>query len=40
MIAARAKGGRVDDAPWGAHVATADHEHIPEVTFTTRRSPR
>ena len=34
VIAARAKGGRVDDAPWGAHVATADHEHIPEVTFT------
>jgi pyruvate/2-oxoglutarate dehydrogenase complex dihydrolipoamide dehydrogenase (E3) component len=33
-IAARAKGERVDDAPWGAHVATADHEHVPQVTFT------
>ena len=34
VISARAKGLPVDDAPWGAHVATADHEHIPEVTFT------
>lgn len=34
VIAARAKGLRVDDAPWGAHVATADHEHVPQVTFT------
>jgi dihydrolipoamide dehydrogenase len=34
VIAARAKGEDVDDAPWGAHVATADHEHVPQVTFT------
>jgi len=34
VIAARAKGRAVDDAPWGAHVATADHEHVPQVTFT------
>jgi pyruvate/2-oxoglutarate dehydrogenase complex dihydrolipoamide dehydrogenase (E3) component len=34
VIAARAKGGAVSDAPWGAHVATADHEHVPQVTFT------
>ena len=34
VIAARAKRLPVDDAPWGAHVATADHEHIPQVTFT------
>ncbi|SDH54223.1 dihydrolipoyl dehydrogenase family protein [Microbacterium pygmaeum] len=34
VIAARAKGRPVDDAPWGAHVATADHEHVPQVTFT------
>ncbi|HWM16395.1 MAG TPA: NAD(P)/FAD-dependent oxidoreductase [Microbacterium sp.] len=34
VIAARAKGLPVDDAPWGAHVATADHEHVPQVTFT------
>ncbi len=34
VIAARAKGLPVDDAPWGAHVATADHDHVPQVTFT------
>ncbi|MGC5170601.1 dihydrolipoyl dehydrogenase family protein [Microbacterium sp. DT81.1] len=34
VIAARAKGTAVDDAPWGAHVATADHRHVPQVTFT------
>jgi len=33
-IAARAKGLPVDDAPWGAHVATADHRSVPQVTFT------
>jgi len=34
VIAARAKGATVDDAPWGAHVATADHGAVPQVTFT------
>jgi pyruvate/2-oxoglutarate dehydrogenase complex dihydrolipoamide dehydrogenase (E3) component len=34
VIAARAKGLAVSDTPWGAHVATADHEHVPQVTFT------
>ncbi|MDQ1083147.1 NAD(P)/FAD-dependent oxidoreductase [Microbacterium sp. SORGH_AS_0344] len=34
VIAARAQGGEVDDAPWGAHVATADHAAVPQVTFT------
>lgn len=34
VIAARATGAKVDDAPWGAHVATADHEAVPQVTFT------
>jgi pyruvate/2-oxoglutarate dehydrogenase complex dihydrolipoamide dehydrogenase (E3) component len=34
VIAARALGRPVDDAPWGAHVATADHESVPQVTFT------
>ncbi|MDT0183079.1 NAD(P)/FAD-dependent oxidoreductase [Microbacterium sp. ARD31] len=34
VIAARAKGGTVDDGPWGAHVATADHDAVPQVTFT------
>ncbi|MBG6212786.1 MAG: NAD(P)/FAD-dependent oxidoreductase [Cryobacterium sp.] len=33
-IVARAVGSRVDDAPWGAHVATADHAAVPQVTFT------
>ncbi|MEO7123017.1 MAG: NAD(P)/FAD-dependent oxidoreductase [Lacisediminihabitans sp.] len=34
VIAARASGKTVDDAPWGAHVATADHAAVPQVTFT------
>ena len=34
VIAARAAGRPVDDAPWGAHVATADHRAVPQVTFT------
>jgi dihydrolipoamide dehydrogenase len=34
VIAARAQGGAVDDAPWGVHVATADHAAVPQVTFT------
>jgi pyruvate/2-oxoglutarate dehydrogenase complex dihydrolipoamide dehydrogenase (E3) component len=34
VIAARAAGHAVDDAPWGAHVATADHAAVPQVTFT------
>ncbi len=39
VIAARAHGAAVDDAPWGAHVATADHAAVPQVTFTDPRSP-
>jgi pyruvate/2-oxoglutarate dehydrogenase complex dihydrolipoamide dehydrogenase (E3) component len=34
VIAARALGRPVDDGPWGAHVATADHASVPQVTFT------
>ncbi len=34
VIAVRAAGGRVDDAPWGRHVATADHAAVPQVVFT------
>ncbi|MFE6735625.1 dihydrolipoyl dehydrogenase family protein [Microbacterium sp. NPDC057650] len=34
VIAARANGTPVDDAPWGAHVATADHHAVPQVVFT------
>lgn len=34
VIAARAKGLPVSDAPWGTHVATADHQAVPQVTFT------
>ncbi|MBH0131426.1 NAD(P)/FAD-dependent oxidoreductase [Salinibacterium sp. NK8237] len=34
VIAARANGKPVDDAPWGAHVATADHGAVPQVTFS------
>ena len=34
VIAARATGKRVDDGPWGVHAATADHHHVPQVTFT------
>ena len=33
-IAARARGATVDDAAWGAHVATADHSAVPQVIFT------
>ncbi|TDS86524.1 dihydrolipoyl dehydrogenase family protein [Nesterenkonia aurantiaca] len=34
VIVARARGAQIDDAPWGAHVATADHAAVPQVTFT------
>ena len=34
VIAARAAGAPVDDAPWGTHVATADHRAVPQVVFT------
>lgn len=34
VIAARAKGEDVDDAPWGRHVATADQAGAPQVTFS------
>lgn len=34
VIAARALGEEVDAAPWGKHVATADHSAVPQVTFT------
>lgn len=34
VIAARATGSAVDDAPWGRHVATADAATVPQVTFT------
>ncbi len=34
VIAARAKGAPVSDGAWGTHVATADHQAIPQVTFT------
>jgi dihydrolipoamide dehydrogenase len=34
VIAARANGQELDDGPWGLHVATADHEAIPQVTFS------
>ncbi|GAA1726288.1 NAD(P)/FAD-dependent oxidoreductase [Microbacterium paludicola] len=34
VIAARAKGEPVDDAPWGRHVATADHAAVPQVVFS------
>lgn len=33
VIAARATGGTVDDAAWGAHSATADHRAVPQVVF-------
>lgn len=35
VIAARASGASVDDQPWGTHVATADHDAVPQVTFTS-----
>ena len=34
VIAARALGRTVHDQPWGAHVATADHGAVPQVTFS------
>ena len=34
VIAARALGQTVHDQPWGAHVATADHGAVPQVTFS------
>lgn len=34
VIAARALGKPVSDLPWGTHVATADHEVVPQVTFS------
>ncbi|WP_308799710.1 dihydrolipoyl dehydrogenase family protein [Agromyces silvae] len=33
VIAARALGGAVDDAPWGVHVATADHAAVPAIIY-------
>jgi pyruvate/2-oxoglutarate dehydrogenase complex dihydrolipoamide dehydrogenase (E3) component len=34
VIAARAAGRPVQDRSWGRHVATADHQAVPQVTFT------
>ena len=34
VIVARALGKPVHDNAWGAHVATADHEAVPQVTFS------
>ncbi|KQQ04013.1 MULTISPECIES: dihydrolipoyl dehydrogenase family protein [unclassified Rathayibacter] len=34
VIVARSTGATVHDSPWGAHVATADHEAVPQVVFT------
>ncbi|PWI19366.1 pyridine nucleotide-disulfide oxidoreductase [Streptomyces sp. Act143] len=34
VIGARANGEQVDDGKWGAHVATADAEAVPQVVFT------
>jgi dihydrolipoamide dehydrogenase len=34
VIAVRARGGHVDDRPWGAHVSTADDSAVPQVIFT------
>ncbi|GAA4136719.1 dihydrolipoyl dehydrogenase family protein [Leifsonia shinshuensis] len=34
-IAARATGTALDEGPWGAHVATADHTAVPQVVFTS-----
>ena len=33
VIAARAQGSAVDDAPWGVHAATADRAAVPQVVF-------
>ncbi|MER7810245.1 NAD(P)/FAD-dependent oxidoreductase [Streptomyces sp900116325] len=35
VIGARANKQPIDDAPWGAHAATADHAAVPQVVFTT-----
>jgi dihydrolipoamide dehydrogenase len=34
VIAARTRGDRVQDAMWGRHVASADAQAVPQVTFT------
>lgn len=34
VIVARSTGAEVHDTAWGAHVATADHEAVPQVVFT------
>ena len=34
VIVARATDAEVDDAPWGRHVATADHAAVPQVVFS------
>jgi dihydrolipoamide dehydrogenase len=34
VIAARALAKPVDATKWGAHVATADHQAVPQVTFS------
>ncbi|WOF23761.1 NAD(P)/FAD-dependent oxidoreductase [Microbacterium betulae] len=34
VVVARARGLDIDDAPWGAHAATADHTAVPQVVFT------
>jgi pyruvate/2-oxoglutarate dehydrogenase complex dihydrolipoamide dehydrogenase (E3) component len=34
VIVARALGKPVSDQRWGTHVATADHEAVPQVTFS------
>jgi pyruvate/2-oxoglutarate dehydrogenase complex dihydrolipoamide dehydrogenase (E3) component len=34
VIVARALGKPVHDSDWGAHVATADHQAVPQVTFS------
>jgi pyruvate/2-oxoglutarate dehydrogenase complex dihydrolipoamide dehydrogenase (E3) component len=34
VIVARALGKPVHDSKWGSHVATADHEAVPQVTFS------
>ncbi|MFJ6440729.1 dihydrolipoyl dehydrogenase family protein [Streptomyces sp. NPDC091649] len=33
-IAARAQRAPLEDGPWGAHAATADHAAVPQVVFT------
>ncbi|GAA1688878.1 NAD(P)/FAD-dependent oxidoreductase [Microcella alkalica] len=35
VIAARARGEEVDASRWGAHSATADHDAVPSVAFTS-----